>query len=278
MIIDAHQHFWKYDKVRDAWIDDSIKILQKDFLPKDLSPILKANHVDGCITVQANQSEKETIFLLNLAEENSFIKGVVGWVDLQSDNLENRLEYFTKNNYFKGVRHILQAEETDFMMQEKFVEGISKLSKFNLTYDLLIHPHQLEEAINLISKFPNQKFVLDHIAKPKIGVEVSKNWKTNIEKLASYKNVYCKLSGLVTETENFNWSIKDFTPYLDVVVNIFGTKRILFGSDWPVCLLAGNYIEVKNIIHNYFSNFSKEEKKAVFGENAIEFYNLTNTL
>ncbi|KAA5821889.1 amidohydrolase family protein [Algibacter amylolyticus] len=274
MIIDSHQHFWIYDAVRDSWIDETMSVIRKDFLPKDLKPILDANHVEGCIAVQADQSEKETEFLLQCAEQNPFIKGVVGWVDLCDDNVEARLSHFSKNKNLKGIRHIVQAEKDDFVLGEDFQRGISKLSTFNLVYDILVFPSQLENAIKLVEKFPDQKFVLDHIAKPQISEGLNEKWVKNIKQLAAYKNVACKISGMVTETENFNWTPDQFTPFLDSIVNAFGTDRIMFGSDWPVCLLAGEYKSVLQLIENYFIDFSNEDKKLIMGRNAIKYYNL----
>jgi len=274
MKIDAHQHFWKYNPVRDSWIDSSMEVIRKDFLPKDLKPILDANAIDGCIAVQADQSETETNFLLDLAENNTFIKGVVGWVDLKAENVEERLAYFSKNKLFKGVRHIVQAEKDDFVLDIKFQNGIGKLNSFSLVYDLLVFPNQLENTIKLVEKFPNQQFVLDHIAKPQISKGIDNYWMEQIFKLASFNNVSCKISGMVTETENFNWKTEEFTPFLDTIVKAFGTERILYGSDWPVCLLGAEYKSVLQIIKNYFIDFSKEEQNQIMGGNASRIYNL----
>ncbi len=275
MIIDSHQHFWKFDLMKDSWMDDSMEVIKKDFLPKDLKPILERNNVDGCIAVQADQSEEETKFLLQCAKENPFIKGVVGWVDLIADTIEDRLEYFSENDFFKGVRHIVQAEKTDFVLRKDFQNGISKLEQFNLTYDILVYPNQLPAVIELVGKFPNQEFILDHIAKPRISEGMNNQWLKNIRLLAANENVSCKLSGLVTETEDFKWSKNDFTPFLDAIVGAFGIDRILFGSDWPVCLLEAKYEEVIEIIYDYFLTYSSESKAKVFGENALKVYNIS---
>ena len=274
MIIDSHQHFWKYDSVRDSWIDDTMKIIQRDFLPTDLEPILKTNNVDGCIAVQADQSEQETEFLLGLADKNSFIKGVVGWVNLRDTGVENRLEYFSRNTLFKGVRHILQAEKGDFMLDQAFLNGINKLAPLNLTYDLLIYPHQLKNCETLVSKFPNQKFVLNHLAKPSIKFGEIKTWKTAIKTLAALPNVYCKLSGLTTEADWYNWKTEDFTPYIDVIFEEFGAHRIMYGSDWPVCLLSGNYSKTKEIATTYIKKLSSVEQQQVMGLNTLHFYGI----
>jgi L-fuconolactonase len=274
MIIDSHQHFWKYDPVKDPWITNSMEVIRKDFLPKDLKPILETNKFDGCIAVQAAQSEEETEFLLQCSKENQFIKGVVGWVDLRAANIEERLVYFSKDKKFKGVRHIVQMEKDDFVLGSDFQNGISKLEQFELTYDILVNPKQLPAAVELVKKFPKQQFILDHIAKPKISQKLEEQWLESIQNLATYQNVSCKLSGLVTETEDLKWNESDFTPFLNVIVDSFGVDRLLFGSDWPVCLLAAEYKEVLQIIQNYLNDFSIEDKAKIFGKNAIRIYNL----
>ena len=275
MRIDSHQHFWKYDPVRNNWIDETMFVLRKDFLPEDLAPILSANKVDGCIAVQADQSENETHFLLNLAQQNEFIKGVVGWVNLCDKNVEERLEHFSQNKYLKGVRHILQAESEDFILKNDFQQGIKNLQKFGLTYDILIYPNQLKNTIALVKNFPEQKFVLDHIAKPYIKTSQIKEWEIDLRELANYQNVSCKVSGLITEADWHQWKAEDFKPYFDVVFEAFGAKRTLFGSDWPVCLLAGDYEQVLHLIENYLQQFSKEEQELIMGANTATFYALS---
>lgn len=274
MIIDSHQHFWKYDPVRDTWIDTSMEVIRKDFLPKDLLPILKSNKIDGCIAVQADQSEQETEFLLQCAEKNPFIKGVVGWVDLTANNLEERLEYYASNPLFKGIRHIVQAENDDYLLRKDVQNGIGKLLKYDLAYDILVFPNQLPSAIAMVDAFPDQKFILDHIAKPTISKAISEIWVHNIKQLSTHKNVYCKLSGMVTETINFKFKEADFKPYIDVIFKAFGPDRIMFGSDWPVCLLAANYDKVLKIVNDYLENQSVEVKNNILGKNAIKIYNL----
>jgi len=274
MIIDSHQHFWNYDPVRDAWIDASMEVIRKDFLPKDLKPILQENAVDGCIAVQADQSETETEFLLACAEQNPFIKGVVGWVDLIAENLEDRLKYYAANPLFKGVRHIVQAEKDDYLFREDVQGGISKLSKYNLAFDILVFPQQLPAAIELVEKFPEQTFVLDHIAKPNISAPMTETWKANITALSKFENVSCKLSGMVTETKDFAFADEDFAPFMDHVFSSFGANRILFGSDWPVCLLAADYTKVKTLISDYLDKHSLKARAQVLGINAIKIYNL----
>ena len=274
MIIDSHQHFWKYMPERDTWIDETMEVLRRDFLPEDLAPILKANQVSGCIAVQADQSEEETEFLLSCAAAHPFIKGVVGWVDLCASNLDERLAFFSKKPLLKGVRHMVQAENEDFLLLEEVQRGIGKLSKYNLTYDLLVFPHQLPAAVTLVKQFPEQKFVLDHLAKPAISEPISKTWLTQIGRLSENQNVFCKFSGMVTETKGYQFEADDFAPFLDVVFEHFGPDRILFGSDWPVCLLAAQYQNVLRIITNYLNAFDQSVKNKVLEENAIAFYNL----
>lgn len=272
--IDAHQHFWVFDPVRDAWIDDTMKVIQRDFLPQDLAPLLGENNIEGCIAVQADQSEKETEFLLDLAANHSIIKGVVGWVDLVAENVADRLAHFANNPLFKGVRHIAQGEADDFLLRPDVQNGIGQLSKFGLTYDILVFQHQLPAAIELVKQFPNQPFVLDHIAKPQISKGIDANWKANILKLATFPNVSCKLSGMVTETTNFQWTKEEFSPFIEIVFKAFGTDRILYGSDWPVCLLAANYKNQLEIVQNYISTLSQIEQAKVMGNNAVNFYKI----
>ena len=274
MKIDSHQHFWHFDPLRDKWIDSSMQKIAKDFLPKDLKPLLQQSQIDGCIAVQADQSEVETKFLLNLAKKNPFIKGVVGWIDLQADDLSERLDYFTKNPLFKGVRHVVQGEKKGFMLQNSFLRGIRQLKDFNLTYDILIYPHQLEEAIVLVEKNPDQPFVLDHLAKPYIKDQKIDKWASLIKQLAKHKNVYCKLSGMITEADWDHWLARDFDNYLSVALEAFGSNRLMFGSDWPVCLLAGSYQHVVQIIDLYINKFKASDQKKIMGENACNFYNL----
>ncbi len=274
--IDSHQHFWKYDAVRDAWITDDMAVIQRDFMPQDLLPLLQQNGLDGCVIVQSDESEAENEFQLANAENNAFIKGIVGWVELVSPDVEERLEYYSQFKKLKGFRHVLQGmPQRDFMLTPAFLNGISLLNKYNFTYDILIFPDQLKFAAEMVAKFPEQKFVLDHIAKPYIKDNVITGWDTDIAALGKFENVYCKLSGMVTEAKWNNWTEADFHPYMDAVVNAFGTDRLMFGSDWPVCTVSGSYAQVCNIVKNYFSQFSQAEQDKIWGENAIKFYSLS---
>lgn len=274
--IDSHQHFWKYDPIRDSWITDDMAVIQRDFFPEDLEPILKNNGIDGCVIVQSDQSEEENHFQLQNAADHKFIKGVVGWVDLSSANVEQRLEYYSQFEKMKGFRHVLQGEpQRDFMLRPEFLNGISLLEKYGFTYDILIFPDQLKFVNEMVAKFPKQKFVLDHIAKPYIKDKVITGWDADITTLGKFDNVFCKISGMVTETNWNNWKPEEFDPYMDVVVDAFGTDRVMFGSDWPVCKVSATYEEVHGLVKNYFSGYSESEKVKVFGENAIKFYSLS---
>ncbi len=272
--IDSHQHFWKYDLKNHAWINDEMKVIRKDFLPNDLLPILQDNRVGGCVAVQADQTESETNFLLDLAAQNKFIKGVVGWVDLCAENSTDRLEHFNQFNVLKGFRHILQGESPEFILQPSFLNGISKLSEFNFTYDILVFPKHLRAVLQLVRQMPQQKFVIDHIAKPPIKEGLIDDWKKDLQEIAKCDNVYCKISGVVTEADWNTWTQENIKPYLDTVVTAFGTHRILFGSDWPVCLVAASYTQWITLVRNYFSSFSIHEQEKFFSSNAISFYQL----
>ncbi len=272
--IDSHQHFWNYDPTRHGWINDEMKTLKQDFLPEALSPVLKENKIDGCVTAQVDQSEKETEYLLELAEHNSFIKGVIGWVDFRSDKINEWLDYFSQFKNLKGFRHIVQSEPKDFLKQKDFLFGIGLIEKYNFTYDVLIYHYQLPEAIEFVKQFPNQKFVVDHLAKPDIKQQEFANWSKGMKQLANYENVFCKLSGFTTEANWNSWKPEDFTSYLDFALENFGANRLMYGSDWPVCLLASTYRSQLNLVEDFIAKLSTSEKQLIMGGNAIDFYNL----
>jgi L-fuconolactonase len=275
MHIDSHVHFWKYDKVKYDWIDKTMKTLQQDYLPEHLSLPMKRNDIDGVVAVQANQSEYDTHFLVELAKTHpGVIKGVVGWIDLQADNIAERLQHFSQYPIIKGYRHVVQGEPLEFLSRPNFRRGIQALKPFNYTYDILIFHHQLQPAIDFVRAFPDQPFVIDHLAKPDIRRREINEWKANMQEIAKFPNVCCKLSGLFTEANWKEWSAADFYPYLDVVFDAFGVDRLLYGSDWPVMLLSGIYVQWKSLLEKYMENFEPEDKEKVFGENAIQFYNL----
>lgn len=274
MKIDSHQHFWKYNPTTYSWIPDEMSEIRKDFTPKDLEPILQKNGFSGCVAVQADQSEVETGSLLKMAKQHDFIKGVVGWVHLNSPNVEDRLKHFSKNPFLKGIRHTVWDEKGEFMTAPEFQRGLTLLANLGLTYDILAFDYQLGCAVEMVKAFPRQKFVLDHMGKPRISEQPDKEWVKNINQLGEIPNVWCKISGLVTETPDFSWETSDFQPYLEVVVAAFGVDRLMFGSDWPVCLSAAKYEEVIQVVEDFFKSYSKENKAKIFGRNAVDFYNL----
>lgn len=272
--IDSHQHFWQFDPIRDNWITEEMEVIRHDFLPLDLKPLLDANGIQGCVAVQADQSEQETNFLLDLAEEYDFIKGVVGWVDLCSPNIEERLEYFSQFPKLKGFRHILQLEPVEFMLKHEFKRGISALKEYQFTYDILIYPPHLASTPELIRENCDQAFIIDHLAKPYIKKGLFNNWEADMKHIASFENVYCKLSGMITEADLKNWKKEDIFPYMDKVFEFFGAERLIFGTDWPVCKLAGDYDVVCGLVDDYLNKLSVREQELVWGKNAEQFYKL----
>ena len=272
MNLDAHQHFWNYSEKEYPWIPKSTP-LHRDWLPTDLSPLLKAAGIDGSIAVQARESVEESRWLLNLSNHNPIIKGVVGWVDLQADKVEDDLGELSVHPKFVGVRHVVQGEPDDrFMLRPAFLRGLGKLKQFKLKYDLLVVPKQLPAAIEVVQKLPEQPFVLDHIAKPFIKAGTISPWKEQIQELAKSKNVLCKVSGMVTEAKAGGWKPEDFRPYLDIVFEAFGADRLMFGSDWPVCLLSGSYPQVHGLVRDYVEKLPAATRAKIFGENCAKFY------
>ncbi len=280
MRIDAHQHFWHYNETDYDWIRNNQRFLRQDYLPAHLQPYLHENGLAGTIAVQARQSIQETEYLLQLAKTNDFIKGIVGWVDLTAGDLSAALSKY--QSQLTGVRHVIHDEpEIDFMLQADFCRGIGMLDDFGYTYDLLIRPEQFNSSLKLIDRFPNQQFVIDHIAKPDIASGEIEPWKSGMIKLAERENVYCKLSGMVTEANYLTWSeeevpLNDFAPYIDVTLDSFGAERLMFGSDWPVCTLAATYDEVYDIVNEYIFKLSPDEQANIMGETATRFYQLNN--
>lgn len=271
MKLDSHQHFWRYDEREYPWIPKGSP-LHRDWLPEDLAPLLAAAGLDGCIAVQARQTVEESRWLLTLAEHAGIIKGVVGWVDLRSDRVEEEIAPLAKNARFVGVRHVVQDEAADFLDGADFQRGIGKLAAFGLKYDMLVFPKHLPSAIRLAGRFPEQPFVLDHIAKPPIADGMLEPWRGQIRELAKAKNVMCKVSGMVTEAKHDGWKPEDFKPYLDVVFEAFGEDRLMYGSDWPVCLLAGKYAAVHELVARYAAQSSPAALEKLFGGNCARFY------
>ena len=275
MRIDAHQHFWNYSAAEYSWIGAGSERLARDYLPPDLDPLLAGEGLDGSVAVQARQSVEESRWLLALAEAHPLVKGVVGWVDLRSDRVGDDLCVLAANPKFVGVRHVVQDEpDPRFVLGEGFIRGLWQLRQHGLTYDLLLYPNQLPAAIELVGLLPEQPFVVDHLAKPRIAAGEIKGWDRHIRAIARHKNVCCKVSGMVTEVASQGWNRDDFTPYLDVVLEAFGPERLMFGSDWPVCLLAGEYADVAAIPRDYFSRLSATEQRMIWGDTAARFYGL----
>jgi L-fuconolactonase len=275
MRIDAHQHFWMYNGREYGWINDSMAALRRDFLPADLKPELERSGFQGCVAVQARQTLGETQWLLELAEQAPFILGVVGWVDLRSPRLRFELESLADNSKLVGVRHIVQSEPDErFLLQPDFLRSIAMLEEFDLAYDILIYAKHLPVAAEFVARFPRQRFVLDHLAKPPIKSGAIDVWTHGIRELAAFPNVYCKVSGLVTEADWQAWKPEDFRPYLDAAFECFGPSRLMIGSDWPVCTVTAPYSRVMNLVKDYVSNYAAKERDAVLGENAATFWRL----
>lgn len=275
--IDAHQHFWSYDPVNYSWINDNMKILKRDFLPNQLYPLLKKNGFDGSIAVQARASHKENQFLMDSANQHDFIKGIVGWADLCSDDIEKQLEKLASYPKLCGIRHLVQDEPDEhFLLRPRFKRGISFLKNYDLVYEILIYPRHLPVAVAFVNEFPDHKFVLDHIAKPDIKNQKIDDWADGIRALAEHPGVFCKLSGMVTEAAWYEWKEDDFKPYLDVVLEAFGSDRLMIGSDWPVCTLSASYDDVINIVTDYLTQtLSGSELEKIQGINAVRCYGLT---
>lgn len=275
MVIDAHQHFWKYRQDTHTWITEEMTAIRKDFLPKDLAPIYDKYHIDGCVAVQVDQTEEENKFFLSLAMTHSFIKGIVGWVDFRSANIEERLNFYALMPAMKGFRHIVQGEpDKRFLLGDFFCRGISLLKNFGFTYDILVYEHQLDQVEEFVRRFPDQPFVIDHIAKPRIKDHAIDEWKKRMTSIARHENVCVKLSGMVTEANWSKWTYNDLEPYMQVVLEAFGARRLLYGSDWPVCLVAAEYGKQFEVVNQFIQTLSTHEKQLILGENATRFYHL----
>ena len=274
MVIDSHHHFWTYDHVEFDWIDDSMGTIRRSFLPNDLRAEIDQVGIDGVVSVQARQILEETDFLLEQANANDFIKGVVGWIPLADTNITEVLDRYKNADKLKAVRHVVQGEPDGFLDDEAFNRGIQALQAQDLVYDVLIFERQLEETIRFVDRHPKQVFVLDHIAKPKIKINQLDPWQANISELAKRDNVRCKLSGMVTEADFENWTEQQLRPYLDTVLAAFGPERLMFGSDWPVCLVASAYKRWYDLICEYIQPLSSDEKASIMGDTAIRVYKL----
>lgn len=277
MHIDAHQHFWMYSPAEYDWIDASMAVLRQNFLPDDLVPELKTAGFAGSIAVQARQTPEETRWLLDLAASSPSILGVVGWVDLRSPTVRSELKVLARNPKLVGIRHVVQSEPDDrFLMQPEFMRGVSVLEEFDLAYDLLIYSRHLSVAAEFVQRFPRQRFVLDHLAKPPVKSGHIDSWARGISQLATFPNVFCKLSGLVTEADWQHWTVEQIVPFLDVAFESFGPERLMIGSDWPVCLVAASYARAVEIVKSYLLRKYPEDQARVLGDNARGFYHLAS--
>jgi len=275
MRIDAHQHFWKYDAAEYTWIDDSMAALKRDFLPDESAREMARVGFDACVAVQARQTLDETRWLLGLAAEHPSIAGVVGWVDLQADNVRDQLAALAGHQRLVGIRHIAQSEPDDrFLLRPQVVRGIRLLADFGLGFDILIYRRQLGSAAELAGRLPSQRFVLDHLAKPDLRSGEIDEWERDIRRLAAQPNVFAKLSGLVTEASWAQWTSDQIRPYLDVAFDAFGWNRLMIGSDWPVCTVSADYARTMNVVIDYVAARPDHERDAVLGGNARRFWNL----
>ncbi len=275
MKIDTHHHFWKYSEQEFGWISDQMTPIRRDFTPADLERQILAAGVDGVVSVQARQTIEETRVLLDWARQHDFIRGVVGWVPLISKSVRDDIAKFAGREELKGVRHVLQDEPDDrYMLRADFNEGIAALKESGLVYDILIFERHLPQTLQLVDRHPNQVFVLDHIAKPRIKDGYLAPWQSNIVQLAHRPNVYCKISGMATEASHLDWTEEELQPYLDTVFSAFGVKRLMFGSDWPVCLLAVSYRRWFEVVERYVSRLSRDEQDRFWSGTAVEAYKL----
>ena len=274
MRVDSHQHFWAYSAKEYDWIDDNMSVLKEDFLPAQLEPLLLENGLSKSVAVQARCTDGETEWLLELAEGDSCVAGVVGWLDLKADDLEPKLAKYTKNKKFVGLREILQGQEPEFMLDESFIAGVKTLKKYDLAYDILVFPRHLKAVKSFVAQLDaDQRLVIDHLAKPLIGEGLIDEWAEDMHEVAKNPNVYCKLSGMVTEAGKA-WKDEDFTAYMDVIFSAFGEDRIMYGSDWPVCLLEADYKKVYSLAADYVAAKGEQALEKVFGANAVKFYKL----
>ncbi len=274
MRLDSHQHFWEYDPKKHEWITPDMSRIRRNFLPADLLPLLQDTKIDGCVAVQADESLRETDFLLDLANQNDWIKGVVGWTDLGSDGLDEVLDNYADSKKLVGFREILQSKDPQYMLREVFIRGVQKLGKRGYSYDILIFPTHLAAALELIKKCPEQRFVIDHLAKPYIKDGEWKEWKKAMTPLAERELVHCKLSGMITEADWQKWTPEQLLPYLEIALELFGPDRLMYGSDWPVCLLAGEHERYWEVIEQFTSALSPSEKSHIMGDTASKFYEI----
>jgi len=276
MRIDAHQHFWNYNPAVHAWIHEHMTAIRRSFLPSDLEPLLVSNNIEATVAVQADESIAETNFLLQLAQHHSFIAGVVGWTDLKQTNIESELEQWKEATKLVGFRSIMQGQPDDqYLSNPVFTANVNKLAEFGYTFDLLVYHDQLPALTRFVEHLPDNRLILDHLGKPAIAKKEFNQWKDDVKTLAKHPNLYCKISGLITEAHHQNWSTNDLLPYMETAAEWFGIDRICFGSDWPVCLLAGTYRSVTESVEQFATQLTKVEQEKLFGLNTKDFYNLS---
>jgi len=276
MIIDSHHHFWNYTNEDYGWIDNSMSRIRRDFLPSDMKETIQAAGVDGVISVQARQSLEETDWLLELSEENEFILGVTGWLPLINKNIETYISQYTSHEKLKAVRHVIHDEpDDDFILRKDFNQGVSRLLQHNLVYEILIFEKHLPQTISFVDQHPEQIFVLDHIGKPRIKENILSPWRENMAELAKRDNVFCKMSGMVTEADFKRWTPSQLQPYSEVLIDLFGAGRLMFGSDWPVCLVAIEYDQWLSTVKDFITQLSKSEQELILGGNAQKVYGLS---
>jgi L-fuconolactonase len=277
MIIDSHQHFWQVGHFDYPWMSPDVEVLYRDYLPSQLEPLLNQSGVVQTILVQASNSLAETYWLLNLAERHPFIAGVVGWVDLKAPEMDQELEVLTANPKFKGVRHLVESEPAgDWLAQPIVLNGLRVLEKLRVPYDLLVHTRHLQHVKTVAEACPNLRLVIDHLAKPPIASGEIAEWSQALKEVSAYPNISCKLSGLVTEANHTSWTTDDLRPYIERALEFFSPKRLMFGSDWPVSLLAGSYERVLNSFQSVLADLAEEDQNRIFGETAWEFYRLNS--
>ena len=274
-MIDSHQHFWQVGRFNYPWMSSDLGVLYRDYLPDELAPILERNGISQTMLVQASNSVAESRWLLSLAEEHNFIAGVVGWIDLSSPNIGAQLDELSAHPKFKGVRHLVESEpHDDWLIQPAVLSGLKQLSRYGLSYDLLVHTRHLKYVPKVVESSPEVAFVIDHLAKPPIAKNEIREWSQALKPLASYPNVHCKLSGLVTEANWTSWQASDLRPYVEYALELFGADRLMFGSDYPVCLLAASYDRVLNAFQEILKDLSDTERDKIFSQNATKFYRL----
>jgi L-fuconolactonase len=276
MTIDSHHHLWKYSAAEYGWITPEMKVIRRDFLPADLEPLMHHFGIEGTVAVQARQTLEETTWLLGLSEKHPLIRGVVGWVPLtEGAGVKRSLERFAAHKRLRGVRHVVQDEpDPQYILRKDFNEGVSALREFGLRYDILIFERHLPAAIEFVDRHPNQTFILDHIAKPRIKDKIISPWDRNMRELAKRQNVYCKLSGMITEADPRHWTAEGLQPYFDVVLGAFGSRRVMYGSDWPVMLLAGDYERWYRTVRLAIAKLSQAEQDRIMGGTAAEAYGI----